>query len=94
MPLSRGKLLGYNFDLQTIEFTMYDGAIGVRCAIEAAAMDQLQQPYRIRFASNLVPLRAVQFETLRSHIEQHASRKFSAGILEEDGTVLVRREDI
>jgi hypothetical protein len=96
MPLSRGKVLGYNFDRQTIEFTMFHGVTGVRCAVEAGAMDKLERPNpsRIRLVGSLVPERMVQFERLRGHIEQSASRKFSAGILEEDGTVLVRGEDI
>ena len=44
MGLSRGKFLGYNFDLQTIEFTMFDGSTGVRCAVETAAMDEFERP--------------------------------------------------
>jgi hypothetical protein len=96
MALSRGKFLGYNFDLQIIEFTMFDGSTGVRCAVETAAMDELEQPRTptIRSASDLVPARKRQFERLRDHVEQSASSRFAAGALENDGTVLVRREDL
>jgi len=54
MRLSRGKLLGYNFDLQTVEFTMFDGPTGVRCAVEAAAMDDFEEPLDLpRFGGQL-----------------------------------------
>ena len=96
MRLSRGRFLGYNFDIQTIEFTMFDGSTGVRCAVETAAMDAFEQPYppKIRLVSDLVPVRMKQFERLRDHIEQNASLKFSIGALERDGTVLIRRNDL
>jgi hypothetical protein len=96
MQLSRGKLLGYNFDLKTIEFTMFDGATGVRCAVETTAMDDFEEPYppKISVVADLVPVRTRQFARLRDHIERNASRKYFTGALENDRTVLLRRNDL
>jgi uncharacterized protein DUF1488 len=93
MPLLRGNCLGYDFDRMIVEFTMFNRGNGVRCAISAAAMDDLEPHHRLHRLSDVGRQRLQQFERLRDRIERIASGKFFNGPVEADGSVLLRSED-
>jgi hypothetical protein len=42
MPLQRGEVLGYDFNRMVVDFTMFNQGNMVRCAINTAAMDDLE----------------------------------------------------
>jgi hypothetical protein len=71
MTLMRGDIVGYEFDRMVFLFSMMDGARAIPCAVNAAAMDEIEQVSRT--ASDE---REQQFQRLRDRIEQ--SRKFAA----------------
>jgi hypothetical protein len=46
MTLSRGRLIGYEFDRIVMLFSMVDGQREIPCAISTSAMDHLESPAR------------------------------------------------
>jgi hypothetical protein len=73
MPLERGRVVRYNADRMTFEFTMIDKATAkiVDCKISSTAMDQLAG------AKGTMPsARVAQFLNMRDGIERIASDLF------------------
>jgi hypothetical protein len=79
MPLTRGRLIGYEFDRMVMLFSMIDGQREIPCAISTSAMDNLES-----LARSLPNQREAQFVRLRDRIEERAVRKFVA--MEFEGT--------
>ena len=73
MTLTRGRLIGYEFDRMVVLFSMVDGQREIPCAISTSAMDHLESPPR--FQPNQ---REAQFIRLRDRIEERAARKLLA----------------
>lgn len=73
MTLTRGSLIGYEFDRMVVLFSMADGQKEVPCAISTSAMDALE-----RSAPPRPDQREAQFIRLRDQIEERAARKFLA----------------
>jgi Protein of unknown function (DUF1488) len=73
MTLTRGRLIGYEFDRMVVLFSMVDGQEEIPCAISTSAMDALES------AAQPGPNpREAQFIRLRDQIEARAARKFLA----------------
>jgi Protein of unknown function (DUF1488) len=73
MTLTRGRLIGYEFDRMVMLFSMMDGQEEIPCAISTSAMDDLE-----RLARSKPNQREAQFMRLRDRIEERAARKFLA----------------
>ena len=73
MTLTRGRLIGYEFDRMVMLFSMIDGQNEIACAISTSAMDSLE-----RLARSRPNEREAQFMRLRDRIEDRAARKFLA----------------
>ena len=71
MPLMRGRILGYDANRMTFEFTMMHGARIVDCEISSTAMDDLAGEKGVRPDE-----REAQFRRLRDAIERIASGMF------------------
>jgi hypothetical protein len=71
MPLMRGRILGYDADRMTFEFTMMQDARIVDCEISSVALDDLAGEKGVRPNE-----RDAQFKRLRDAIECVASRMF------------------
>ena len=79
MTLTRGRLIGYEFDRMVMLFSMVDGQREIPCAISTSAMDHLES-----LARPQPNQREAQFLRLRDRIEECAVRKFLA--MEFEGT--------
>ena len=79
MPLTRGRLIGYEYDRMVMLFSMVDGQREIPCAISTSAMDDLES-----LARSKPNQREAQFMRLRDRIEERAARKFLA--MEFEGT--------
>lgn len=77
MTLTRGRLVGYEFDRMVMLFSMVDGQREIPCAISTAAMDHLES-----LARSQPNQREAQFIRLRDRIEERAARKFLANEFE------------
>jgi len=78
MPLMRGRIVGYDAERMTFQFTMLNEGETVECWISSAAMDE------IAGKRGLLPVqREAQFLELREEIERIASDIF-------DGVTIVR----
>jgi Protein of unknown function (DUF1488) len=73
MTLTRGRLIGYEFDRMVVLFSMLDGQKEISCAISTSAMDTLES-----LALPRPNQREAQFIRLRDQIEERAARKFQA----------------
>jgi hypothetical protein len=73
MTLTRGRLIGYEFDRMVMLFSMMDGQREIPCAISTSAMDNLES-----LAQSKPNQREAQFMRLRDRIEERADRKFLA----------------
>jgi hypothetical protein len=72
MPLERGRIIGYDTDRMTFEFTMIDAKGNfVDCKISSTAMDQL-----VGVGGTMPSEREEQFLRLRDEIERIASDLF------------------
>jgi hypothetical protein len=71
MPLEQGKIIGYDADRMTFEFTMMDKTKIVDCAISSVAMDEMAKSKGTKPAD-----RETQFLNLRELIERIASNLF------------------
>jgi hypothetical protein len=80
MPLMRGRIVGYDADRMTFEFTMMLDARIVDCEISSTALDDLAGEKGVRLGE-----RDAQFRRLRDTIERVA-----CGMFEEGGTALGR----
>jgi|SRR6266511_154313 Protein of unknown function (DUF1488) len=68
MLLSRGEILGYDFNRMVVDFTMLNQGKTVRCAISTAAMDDLEGKHDVK-----ADQRIDQFVRLRDAIEHRES---------------------
>jgi hypothetical protein len=73
MTLTRGRLIGYEFDRMVMLFSMVEGQREIPCAISTSAMDNLES-----LARSKPNQREAQFMRLRDQIEECAARKFLA----------------
>jgi Protein of unknown function (DUF1488) len=71
MTLTRGRLIGYEFDRMVMLFSLVDGQREIPCAISTSAMDDLECVGRSKPTE-----REAQFMRLRDRIEERAARKF------------------
>jgi len=79
MPLTRGRLIGYEYDRMVMLFSMVDGQREIPCAISTSAIYDLES-----LARSKPNQREAQFMRLRDRIEERAARKFLA--MEFEGT--------
>jgi hypothetical protein len=84
MPLTRGKIGGYNSERLAFTFTMLNGGDTVECQISDAAMDELAGT---RGTPSIA--RQGQFVALRDEIEKIASDLFDAGPIVKGGTIRI-----
>jgi hypothetical protein len=77
MPLERGRIIRYDVDRMTFEFTMMDKAQAniVACKISSTAMDQLAGT-----KGTMPSEREAQFLSLRDGIERIASDLFDKAV--------------
>jgi transcriptional regulator with XRE-family HTH domain len=78
----------YDTTRMILIFTGQDGKKAIRCAISAEALED----YFNRSGSTKNLLKA--FQTNRETIEHEARRKYLAGNLEVDGSILVKTSDL
>lgn len=74
MPLTRGRIVGYDTERLAFGFTMLNDSETVECQISDAAMDDLAG---VRGTPSIA--RQAQFLALRDAIERIASDLFDAG---------------
>jgi len=84
MPLTRGKIVGYDTERLVFGFTMLNGDDTVDCQISDAAMDELAG---VRGTPSIA--RQAQFLSLRDAIEQIASDVFDAGPMVKGSVVRI-----
>jgi hypothetical protein len=73
MPLTRGRILGYDAERMAFQFTMLSKGETVECTISGAAMDELSGK-----RGTLPAEREAQFLLLREAIERIAADKFNS----------------
>jgi hypothetical protein len=71
MPLERGRIVGYDTDRMTFEFTMMDKMKIIDCSISSIAMDEMASSRGTQPAD-----REAQFLKFRELIERIASNLF------------------
>jgi Protein of unknown function (DUF1488) len=71
MPLERGRIIGYDADRMTFDFTMVDRIKTIDCSISSVAMDEMAGSRGTRPAD-----REAQFVKFRQLIERIASNLF------------------
>jgi hypothetical protein len=86
MPLTRGRIIGYDADRMMFEFTMINArdARVVTCHISSVAMDDLDGKRGTRRSE-----REAQFIRFRDAIEQIASDLFKGDSAVEDAVVRI-----
>lgn len=84
MPLTRGRIGGYNSERLAFGFTMKNGEDEVECQISDAAMDELAGT---RGTPSIA--RQGQFVTLREDIEKIASDLFDNGPIVKGATIRI-----
>ena len=81
MPLTRGRIVGYDEERLAFKFTMLNADETINCQISDAAMDKL-----VGTEGSLYTVRQAQFSAHRETIEGLASDLFDAGAV--PGTVV------
>jgi hypothetical protein len=89
MPLTRGRILGYDSARMTFGFTMLNGGHEVGFQISAAAIDKLVGGPRGCHVD-----RERQFSLLRETIERVASDEFSSDAFARAGVLRIFAKDI
>jgi Protein of unknown function (DUF1488) len=89
MPLTRGRILGYDNARMAFGFSMLDGGEEVECQISAAAIDELVGGPRGSYVD-----RKTQFSQLRETIESLASAKFDTGTIIRGSILRIFAKDI
>ena len=89
MPLTRGRILGYDKERMAFRFSMLDGGEDVECQISAAAIDELVGGPRGSYVD-----RETQFSQLRETIESLATAKFDAGTFARGSILRIFAKDI
>jgi hypothetical protein len=88
MPLTRGRIFGYEKERLTFRFSMLNGDQEVECQISTAAIDHLVGGPR-----GINVDRETQFSSLRDTIEWLTSAKFDANAV-VSGVVRIFAKDI
>ena len=84
MPLMRGRIVGYDAERMTFQFTMLNEGETVECWISSAAMDE------IAGKRDLLPVqREARFLELREEIERIASKIFHGDTIGRGAVVRV-----
>ena len=86
MTLTRGRLIGYEFDRMVVLFSMLDGQREIPCAVSTSAMDRLEG-----LARSEPNEREAQFMRLRDQIEERADIKFLAREFEGSPSGIILR---
>jgi Protein of unknown function (DUF1488) len=89
MPLTRGRVLGYDKERMTFRFSMLNSGEEVECQISAAAVAELVGGPRGSYVD-----RETQFSQLRDPIEKLASAKFDTGAIVRGSIVRIFAKDI
>jgi hypothetical protein len=89
MPVTRGRILGYDSERMVFGFSMLNGGEEVQCQISAAAIDELVGGPRGSYVD-----RETQFLQLRETIESLASAKFDAGTIVRGSILRIFAKDI
>ena len=89
MPLTRGRVFGYDNSRMAFRFSMLDGGEEVECHISAAAMADLVGGPR-----DICLDRETQFSLLRETIEGLASTKFDTAKTVRGGILQIFAKDI
>ena len=84
MPLTRGKIVGYDAERMAFQFTMLNKDETVECTISGAAMDELSGK-----KGTLPVEREAQFLLLRDAIERIASDNFDHDRIAPGGVVRI-----
>ena len=84
MPLTRGRIFGYDAERMAFLFTMVNKGEPVDCTVSGAAMDQLSDT-----RGTLPAEREAQFLLLRDAIERIASDTFDSETPLEGGVVRI-----
>jgi hypothetical protein len=89
MPLTRGRILGYDNERMAFRFSMSENGKDVECRISAAAIDELVGGPRGSCVD-----RETQFLKLREAIERLATAKFDAGTFVRGSILRIFAKDI
>jgi hypothetical protein len=89
MPLTRGRILGYDSQRMVFAFSMLEGYDHIECQISAAAIDVLVGGPRGHHAD-----REAQFAKLRETIEGITSNKFDIGTMVRGSILRIFAKDI
>jgi hypothetical protein len=89
MPLTRGRILGYDKERMAFGFSMLNGEEEVQCQISAAALDDLVGGPRGSYVD-----RETRFSQLRETIEILASAKFDTSTIVRGGILRIFAKDI
>jgi hypothetical protein len=89
MPLTRGRILGYDSERMAFRFSMLDGGEEVECQISAAAIDELVGGPRGSYVD-----RETQFSQLRETIESLASAKFDTCTIVRGSILCIFAKDL
>jgi hypothetical protein len=89
MPLTRGRILGYDNERMAFRFSMLDGGEEFECQISAAAIDELVGGPRGHYVD-----RETQFLQLRETIEGLATAKFDTGTIVRGSVLRIFAKDI
>jgi hypothetical protein len=84
MPLTQGRILGYDAERMAFQFTMLNTGETVECTISGAAMDQLSGT-----RGTLPAEREAQFLLLRETIERITSDNFDSETPVKGGVVRI-----
>lgn len=90
MPLTRKdpKILVLTHT-DTVRFFLHDREKQITCRVSFEAMDDME-----RALNTFLRDRVAQFARLRDAIEKIAQRRYHAGLLLQDGTVLITSKDV
>jgi Protein of unknown function (DUF1488) len=89
MPLTRGRILGYDSERMAFGFSMLNGGEEIDCQISAAAIDKLVGGPRGSSVD-----RETQFSLLRGTIEKLTSDKFDTSSIVPGSTLRLFAKDI
>jgi hypothetical protein len=89
MPMTRGRILGYDKERMAFGFSMLNGSEEVVCQITAAAIDELAGGPRGKYVD-----RETQFSLMRETIERLASVKFDTGTIVRGSVLRIFAKDI
>lgn len=80
----------WDFDCETVTFYGQDEDKQVRCTISGEALDDYAQQHSSGDGEKLLQV----FRKNRTYIESKARRKYLAGLIEDDGSILIRTGEL